>query len=92
MPQLASTADPSEIESVTRAFDRNKLVIDAAIDDFLARMDLELDTLTKIGMKTIQVQDMAGAQRTIIRSAKLKEMRQRVNDLSNEWKAVVSES
>jgi hypothetical protein len=84
-------AGDGETDTVPQAFDRNNQIIQSALADFLDRMDLEVDRLTKIGTMTIQAQDMAGAQRTIIRSAKLKEMRDRVNDLSNEWNAVVSE-
>ncbi len=81
----------AETDTVPQAFERNNQMIQSALADFLQRMDLEVDRLTKIGTMTIQAQDMPGAQRTIIRSAKLKEMRERVNDLSNEWNAVVSE-
>jgi hypothetical protein len=78
-------------DTIAEAFHRNNVNIQAAIADFFSRMDIEVDRLTKIGMMSIQSQDMVGAQQTIIRSAKLKEMRERVNDLSNEWNAVVKE-
>ena len=83
----AGESDNLEL-NLGKAFDRNHLVVAAALDEFTAKLDRELDTLTKIGMKTLQMQDTSGAQRTIYRSAKLKEMRQRVNDLMKEWQAV----
>ena len=79
------------LEAQSQQAGHNLSLIHISLADFLQRMDLEVDSLTKIGTMTIQAQDMPGAQRTIIRSAKLKEMRDRVNDLSNEWNAVVSE-
>lgn len=82
-------AGDGESDTIPEAFERNNQMVQAAMADFFARMDIEVDRLTKIGMMSIQAQDMVGAQRTIIRSAKLKEMRERVNDLSNEWNAVV---
>jgi hypothetical protein len=86
-----SLSGDGENDTIPEAFDRNNQMLQAAMADFFAKMDLEVDRLTKIGMMAIQAQDMLGAQRTIIRSAKLKEMRERVNDLSNEWNAVVKE-
>jgi hypothetical protein len=86
-----SLSGDGENDTIPEAFDRNNQMLQAAMSDFFAKMDLEVDRLTKIGMMAIQAQDMLGAQRTIIRSAKLKEMRERVNDLSNEWNAVVKE-
>lgn len=88
-PELIKLAGDGESDTIPEAFERNNQMVQAAMADFFARMDIEVDRLTKIGMMSIQAQDMVGAQRTIIRSAKLKEMRERVNDLSNEWNAVV---
>jgi hypothetical protein len=90
-PEIQQLAGDGESDTIPQAFQRNDAMIQAALADFFARMDIEVDRLTKIGMMSIQAQDMVGAQRTIIRSAKLKEMRERVNDLSNEWNAVVKE-
>ncbi|HEY9733736.1 MAG TPA: hypothetical protein V6C89_17605 [Drouetiella sp.] len=80
-----------ETDTIPQAFQRNDAMIQAMLADAFARIDTEVDRLTKIGMMSIQAQDMVGAQRTIIRSAKLKEMRERVNDLSNEWNSVVKD-
>ncbi len=90
-PELQKLAGDGESDTIAEAFERNSQMVQAALGDFFARMDIEVDRLTKIGMMSIQAQDMVGAQRTIIRSAKLKDMRERVNDLSNEWNAVVQE-
>ncbi len=90
-PELMKLAGDGESDTIPEAFERNNQMVQAAMADFFARMDIEVDRLTKIGMMSIQAQDMVGAQRTIIRSAKLKEMRERVNDLSNEWNAVVQD-
>lgn len=78
-------------DSIPEAFSRNSANFHGAVAEFCARIDAEIDRLTKIGMMSISAQDMVGAQQTIIRSAKLKEMRDRVNDLSNEWNSVVSQ-
>ena len=90
-PEIPKLAGDGESDTIPEAFERNHQMVQAALGDFFARMDIEVDRLTKIGMMSIQAQDMVGAQRTIIRSAKLKDMRERVNDLSNEWNAVVQE-
>ncbi len=90
-PEVLKLAGDGESDTIPEAFERNNQMVQQAMADFFARMDIEVDRLTKIGMMSIQAQDMVGAQRTIIRSAKLKDMRERVNDLSNEWNAVVQE-
>jgi len=76
--------------SMKQIFDRNKAVVAATLDELVAKLDIELDSLARIGMKAIQSQDMASAQFTINRATRLKDVRQRVNDLSNEWKSSAS--
>jgi len=75
---------------MNQIFDRNKLVVGVSLDELVAKLDVELESLARIGMKAIQSQDMAAAQFTINRATRLKDVRQRVNDLSNEWKSSVS--
>lgn len=70
-------------------FERNKIVVGQSLDELIARLDQELDSLARVGMKAIQNQDMAAAQFTINRATRLKDVRQRVNDLTNEWKSSV---